>query len=324
MSVTITLGGVTMTGAGVTLTSQPPVPTVATAGWFSGGTAIPGSVFLSSVQRVTFATDTATTSTRGPLTRTRYFTAGTGNFYYGWIIAGSPSLTSVDRIDYSNDTATASLRGPIPATRAQHGATGNSTDGWFGGGTSAGATTSTITRINYATDTAAGSNKGPLNVAVQYIVATGTNTDGWFAGGGVFSPNTPMSLVQRITYATDTATASLRGPLNVPVITAGAVTDTSTYGWIGGGRTLPSSTSFSTMNRITYANDTITTSIRGPLSAARGYYGNGANDNTYGWFGGGYTSTVDRIDYANDTTTATPRGPLPGVVAKNAGTSGAQ
>lgn len=304
--------------------TTPAPPTVATAGWFSGGTAQPAGISLSRVQRITFATDTATASIRGPLTTVRIYTAGTGNFYYGWIVAGfTPSAsTSVDRIDYSNDTTTASLRGPIPQTMARHGATGNSTDGWFGGGNNS---ITTITRITYATDTATAVNKGPLNIAANYAVGVGTDIQGWFAGGGsVPSPATPMSLVQRITYATDTAIASLRGPLSLARITPGGVTDTSTYGWIGGGSPLPSSSSFSTVDRITYANDTVTASVRGPLSGERANYGNGANDVTYGWFGGGYTSIVDRITYATDTDIATPRGPLNGVLSRNAGTSGAQ
>ena len=45
------------------------------------------------------------------------------------------------------------------------------------------------------------------------IVAASGNTAAWF-GGGNPSPGAVVSTVQRITYATDTATANVRGPLS--------------------------------------------------------------------------------------------------------------
>jgi len=41
--------------------------------------------------------------------------------------------------------------------------------------------------------------------------AAGNTTDGWFGGG----ENPVTSTVNRITYETDTATASVRGPLSL-------------------------------------------------------------------------------------------------------------
>ena len=82
-------------------------------------------------------------------------------------------------------------------------------------------------------------------------------------------------------------------------------------GWFGGGST---PARVSTVDRITYATDTATASVRGPLSLARRYLA-AAGNTTDGWFGGGYAnpinrSTVDRITYATDTATASVRGPL--------------
>ena len=87
-----------------------------------------------------------------------------------------------------------------------------------------------------------------------------TNTQAWFGGG---NPG-PKSTVDRLTYATDTATASVRGPLSLAsysLAAAGNFTD----GWFGGGIPGPRST----VDRITYATDTATASVRGPLSLAR-------------------------------------------------------
>ena len=97
------------------------------------------------------------------------------------------------------------------------------------------------------------------------IITPLVNTAAWF-GGGNPGPG-PVSTVQRITYATDTATASVRGPLS-SVRTNLAAAGNTTDGWFGGG--LPSGPGItSTVQRITYATDTATASVRGPLTLAR-------------------------------------------------------
>jgi hypothetical protein len=248
-------GGITFFGIIIT-------PYVNTAAWFGGG------YIISTVQRITFATDTATASVRGPLSSARYNLAAAGNSDYGWFGGGSsPDLVStVQRITYATDTATASVRGPLSSVRQALAAAGNTTDGWFGGGwgTPSFVPVSTVDRITYATDTATASVRGPLSLARQKLAAVGNSDYGWFGGGDPAWRTT----VDRITYATDTATASVRGPLSAGkyvLAAAGNATD----GWFGGGR-LAGFATISTVNRITYATDTATASVRGPLSVASG------------------------------------------------------
>ena len=322
MSVTFS-GAFTFTGGGFTASLAPP-PSVATAGWFVGG-AGPGGT-TSNVQRIIFATDTATASSRGPLSAATRYEAGAGTFTEGWFAGGgTPAVSRVQRITYATDTATASVRGPLSSARyAVAGSSDNITYGWFAGGFGP---LSTIDRITYATDTATASVRGPLSAGRNYVAATGTSTDGWFGGGNAPAAPAPtgVSIVNRVTYATDTATASIRGPLSLARRGAAASTDSSTYGWFGGG-----APSTSVVDRITYATDTATASVRGPLSLTR-YYLAANGNNTNGWFGGGLdpnlgggVTVIDRITYATDTATASVRGPL--VVDKQslAATSGIQ
>ena len=51
-------------GGGISIVTPPPPE--ATASWFGGGYAIGGNIY-STVNRITYATDTATASVRGPL-----------------------------------------------------------------------------------------------------------------------------------------------------------------------------------------------------------------------------------------------------------------
>jgi hypothetical protein len=198
-------------GGGISIITPPPAPTVATAGWVSGG----NPAVRSTVNRITFATDTATASIRGPLSTGTGSAAGTGNTTDGWVggNVNGPAST-VNRITYATDTSTASVRGPLSAARFYLAAAGNTTDGWFGGGVpSPGTVGSTVDRITFATDTATASVRGPLSISTARFSAAGISTDGWFGGGRVPGSPPTISTVQRITYATDTATAGVRGPL---------------------------------------------------------------------------------------------------------------
>ena len=179
-----------------------------TYGWYGAGDIFSGGgVAVSNVERITYASDTATATSRGPLSLARYALAASSNANYGWFGGGVP-VSTVDRITYATDSATASVRGPLDSARWSLFATGNDNYGWFAGG-SAG---TTVARIDYANDTATASVRGPLSVIRNSGGAAGNSTDGWFAGG--LNYPTTYSSVDRITYATDTATATVRGNLS--------------------------------------------------------------------------------------------------------------
>ena len=338
MSVTFS-GGITFTGGGFSFSEAPPAQ--GTAGWFSGGYQNYSPTNVSFVQRITFATDTATASVRGPLSAARYSGGASGNFTYGWFVNGynyslSPAgrITLVDRITYATDTATASSRGPAVYAVASVAGTGNETAGWFSGGYYASTPTSlqywaTPQRITYATDTATASSRGSLSFGVRDATAvTDGNTFGttyyWVVGG--LMATGPYSVVQRIAYATDTSTSSVRGPLSIPASNLGSSgVNTNTYGWISG-----TDNGGTTVQRIEYATDTTTPSVRG--GTYQGYYKAGTGNADYGWFGSGrnpagigFLPYVYRIEYATDTASATSRGSLINAVARLAGsTSGIQ
>ena len=129
----ILANGISFSG-GFIFTPLPPPPSENTAAWFGGGAN--NAVRFSTVDRITYATDTATASVRGPLSLARQQLAAAGNFTDGWFGSGYAGgfKSTVDRITYATDTATASVRGPLSVAVEQLAAAGNTTDGWFGGG----------------------------------------------------------------------------------------------------------------------------------------------------------------------------------------------
>ena len=102
-----------MTGGGVSFTAPP--PTTPNASWVAGG----GYPPMSTVDRITYATDTATASVRGPLSWATNKQAATANLAYGWWAGGVDNVapndiaSTVQRITYATDTAVSSIRGPM-------------------------------------------------------------------------------------------------------------------------------------------------------------------------------------------------------------------
>ena len=103
--------------------------------------------------------------------------------------------------------------------------------------------------------------KNDVWVAPSPFISPSPNT-GYFAGGG--SPSS-SSIIDRIDYDNDTATASPKGPLTVAKGGMGG-TGNSTFGYYGG-----SYPATSRVERVEYTNDTVTASIKGSLTAVRAY-----------------------------------------------------
>jgi hypothetical protein len=300
-------------------------------GWFGGGEIV-GPAVVSTVNRIDFSNDSSTASVRGSLITTRRNLAATGNSNYGWFGGGynpTPALVStVNRIDFSNDSVSAPSRGSFSSARSNLSATSGVLNirrqkagnfGWFGGGFIP-AATATINRIDFSNDYVTASPRGSLTTTLGAIGATGNSNYGWFGGGVAPVPTFPPFIyadVNRIDFSNDSVTASLRGPLSLERCSLGA-TGNSNYGWFGGGYTnFPTISGLSRVDRINFANDSVSALVKGSLNAPAGRFGMGATGNSnYGWFGGGgistpaYVSTVDRIDFSNDSTTASPRGLL--------------
>lgn len=155
-----------------------------------------------------------------------------------------------------------------------------------------------------------------MGTSVSRAVAAPNPTAGWLTSG------IQSTAVQRLTFATDTTAASVRGatPSNLYYNTG---VSTTQYGWFCGGYAYPSSSS--RISRVTYATDTDATSIRGPLAATRSRNA-AAGNATYGWISGGIspsgvvgTTATQRIEYANDTATAVYAGNANHILAKHGG-----
>ena len=129
-----------------------------------------------------------------------------------------------------------------------------------------------------------------------------------YVAGGDATGGSGLSTNQRIDFANDTSGTSQRGNFPTQVEMSGGAGNSS-YGYTMGGYDGISWNGASMVYRVDYANDNVTATTKGPLSAGRKYC-NSVGNNNYGYTGSGYPSgpIMDRIDYANDTSTATSLG----------------
>ncbi len=305
---------------------------------------------ISNIDRLDYSSDTTAVAPKGPLSAIRRYNTATSNNDFGYVAGnGNNSNTSLDRVDFSNDTATASPKGPLATAASYRTGTGSASFGYFAGGQNPGSVVkSNIDRIDFSNDTATASPKGPLSIAKNKAAGISARESGlpithptiaapvqppfpfpvqahnpfnygYFAGGYDYdepsAPTGDVTLIQRIDFTNDTATALLKGNLSSTPGVHKSTSSNKNYGYIVGGNIVPSVTR---VDRVDYTNDTATTSIRGPITGpVRGAMA-GAGNNDYGWHAGGIYaipsrtvySKVDRIDYSNDSSTATPKGPL--------------
>ena len=320
-------------------------------GFISGGLTS-GPTNYSSVERLDYSNDNINLKFRGTLSQSKSFLSAVGTNNFGYIGGGtlfpSPIYSTIERIDYSNDTSTAVSRSLLLTAKRSLSATGNSNFGYFAGGFTGTLETSKIERLDYSNDTSNAIERTNLRIGRFALSATGTQNFGYFCGGTSPIPGY-FSTIDRIDYATDTSGLTIRSSLPIdsgynaatsPTAFGGAtyfqptqtffdiqsmkrIEDTTnesvkkralgSYGYFGGG-SIPASTVLSTIDRIDYANDTSTASVRGPLSSTR--YANAATGNSnFGYYIAGniaiptaITTTIDRVDYSNDGATSLLRG----------------
>ena len=236
--------------------------------------------------------------------------------YYG---GGNDSSTF--EIEWANDTNQLTGRGVGP-TYGRNGASGWSTTSygwWYGGYTNGQGSKSDVYRLDYSNDTAAMLDRANLNNGRTGSYQGAGNTQyGWVSGGMFGNGGGANSKVERITWASESGSASQRtnGPsAQARCHTTG--TDASTYIWFllwsygGAGGVTPANRTF--CFRLTITNDTLSMSNRGNFGG--GNTAGCCSTTDDGWIGPTtnyvITSQIRRITWANDTAGISNRSALP-------------
>jgi len=234
-------------------------------GWYAGGL---NPLSVSRVDRITYASDTSTASIRGTTFEGQTSYSSTDGLY-GWFAgfarnpSPDPDLNKIARIDFGNDNVATLHRGTLIAAVSNTSGTGNATHGYVLGGLPP---TSRVQRITYSDDTATTTTRGPLSIVRYGHGSVQNSTNAWIAGG-LTTNSVNSSSIDRMQFSTDTATAVVRGNLSTTPtwVGNGGIGDNLEFGWFAGSGNPGLA---STVQRLSFVDDTTNTSIRGPLAAA--------------------------------------------------------
>jgi hypothetical protein len=206
-------------------------------GWFAGGTDVMSTSayftdFFADIYKLTFATDTLTPTIRSSMLTARSFLASVSTSTGAWFGGGFISdigyaqtflYSNIENLTYATDTDTCVAKHNMIVARTTHSGTNNSTSGWFVGGYASGyisvgwfdASFSSVEKITFATDTASLSNRGKLPYKLSLATITSNSSTAAWVCVGCMSGYTGVSNVCKITFATDTATASGKHVMNL-------------------------------------------------------------------------------------------------------------
>jgi hypothetical protein len=220
-----------------------------TSGGFDSTTSINQPAKINT-DRLDFSNDSASLTTKGPLSIGRLKMTSASDNNYGWYIGGAPTsffysnsptnlpytvnaLSIIDRLNFNSDTTTAIVRGPLNIGSAFLSSSKNSINAWIFSGITThnyvGPTvshnwtgSSSIQRMTFASDNLTTLTRVPAGYSSAASVSTGDENYGWITGGttlNLAAPGTPLhmnsydqttSSIFRLTYATDTTTATSR------------------------------------------------------------------------------------------------------------------
>ena len=270
-------------------------------GYASGGCDnVPGSSYLSSIQKIQYSTGTTSTITDN-MTRN-----------------GQRDVLAVSARDHG-------APGLFPAKRFIDDASASPNYGYSVSGRNAPSPSqnSTAHKIDFSTD---GNSAAPgVNnyISANMVFGAGSTTNGYIMGGTDFSPSDGESQVTKVTYSTETRTNLGSSHLGAHRYASYAMTHGNTALYVLGGR----NPERSNCRKMTYSNDTFSDVPSDANLSASKYNGASMATSTAGYTIGGSTngvsviSSVDKITFATETTARVPSADIPTPIARNKGLS---
>ena len=285
--------------------------------------------YNSLIEKLTYSTDTLARIPSANLAQNRFNNAGTGGPSAGYFATGQagPQLTSMEKVNYATDTPSA-IPSNLPAARYATGAisafdcgaenivkpTSTPSPTLFQEGPNIGYIIngvdapgdnrfSSTDKLNFTSDTTTRSPSANSTYKASQAASVHSSTAGYRAGGRVNSGST-SSRIEKLTFSSESfAVVPASGNLSLARYGFSG-TSSPTAGYFGGGK----SPAYSTMDKLTFSNDTIAYTPGANLTIGRDEPGATGNT-THGYFGGGNPgprSTMDKLTYSNDTTAASP------------------
>jgi hypothetical protein len=228
-------------------------------------------------------------------------------YFGGGATPGSNYYCTIDRIDFSTETVSAPGNN-LTQARSNLAAVSNSNYGYFGGGEAFPSAYSIIDRLDFSTETVE-IRPSLLTAGRTRLSAVSSNNYGYFGGGATLPPL--VTTIDRLDFSTETVTGPPIHGLNLSQARnylSGVFN--SDYGYFVGGGNPSTPTKFSTIDRLDFSNETISTpgskltKIKNSQATVSNY--------DYGYICGGSeenpsppptyrnSCTINRIDFSTD------------------------
>jgi hypothetical protein len=261
---------------------------------------------ISTIEKLTFTTETMSTIT-GTWSAASHPGGVANSGTAGYVLGGftNSRLSSIRKITFSNDNQS-TIASTLSDGRNSmgHGASNSGTAGYIAGGILTNSDVSMITKITY-------SNENVSNLAAtlatsgnrQHAGFANSGTAGYFAGGASNSGGSPVSTIRKLTFSNDSA-FSLAANINDSFRGTTAAANSGTAGYITGGVSDITGNYNSSIDKLTFSNDTRST-IAATTAPARSDIAGFAKSGTAGYFAGGQNSSavqglLVRLTFSND------------------------
>jgi len=240
-----------------------------------------------------------------------------GYFAGGNTGGAAPACAIADKITFSTSTTAACTTANLGAvTIAPAGLSDGATKGYFAGGMTPNVSFTAAYKITFSSDTTATCTTANLAAAAGYLAGVyGGSAKGYFSGGWTDSTTYTLA-TDLVTYSTDATAAKTTANLSLARYGLVGVSNSSSKGYVGGGRSISGSGEAVT-DLITFSTDSTAAHTAANLSAGRYKLAGISDGTTKGYFSGGWTgaptNVTDKITFSTDVTSAQTTANLPTV-----------
>jgi hypothetical protein len=221
----------------------------------------------------------------------------------GYFVGGQNSGTTIDKIAFSNDSRTTLAAQLSPSRGYSAGFANSGTAGYVVGGTE-GPDYSTISKLVFATDTISNLGTGAVGTYIKAVSGmANSGTAGYWGGGN--APGGVTSNIGKLLFSND-SNSVITAKLTQAKAYVMAFANSGTAGYFANGANSGSLQWYTTIDKITFSNDTVSSAGGGNLGTYTDFGTAFANSGTAGYMtatsgsAASGTSQIEKLVFSND------------------------
>jgi hypothetical protein len=220
----------------------------------------------------------------------------------GFFVGGQGSGTTIDKITFSNDTRSTLSATLSPSRGYSAGFANSGTAGYVVGGTES-PDYSTISKLVFTTDSISNLGTGAVGTYIKAVSGmANSGTAGYWGGGN--APGGVTSNIGKLLFSND-SNSLITAKLTQAKAYVSAFANSGTAGYFANGANSGSLQWFSTIDKLAFSNDTISSAGGGSLGPYTDFGTAFANSGTAGYMtatsgDASGTSQIQKITFSND------------------------